>query len=88
MFKIGDVVVCVDVSEFEGARCLHTGQNVKKGSTHKVTGFVVEKCGCLALTLGSVNGLPFRFKHLPKADDAFINQMRSLKPAKEKTRVR
>jgi hypothetical protein len=91
MFKVGDVVVCVNSDR---------APMLKLQATYRVSGVnnwgICELDGAVysgVLLFGvNINGYDAidarRFKHLPKADDTFINQMRSLKPAKEMTNVR
>jgi len=90
-FKVGDVVVCIG----------GTGRYVPIGTIDRVT-FVdwydeEHSFDCQAGVGIDLLGHPARehdaeawcssaFRLLPKADDTFINQMRSLKPAKEKVK--
>jgi len=83
-FKIGDVVVCVDARP-----TLRTTCPLIKGKLYRVE--------CLSARTNSpiLSGVkaawehdgfgwsPNRFRHIPKADDTFIEQMRSLRPIKE-----
>jgi len=92
-FKVGDVVVCV--REPEGP--YYDGWEPRIGGIYKVVDIIPDGID-LGRMLINLAEDPTRddetgfeenaFKHLPKADDTFINQMRSLKPAKEKTNVR
>lgn len=91
-FKVGDVVVCVNDAGADHIRVGDIGRITKIGSPrvcifdykiHAVLFF-----SNLQPNKGTIGFAAGRFKHLPKADDTFINQMRSFKPAKEKTSVR
>ena len=92
MFKVGDVVVCVDdrinpswpednqLKRGKVYRVTKVGKAVVNHLIDKVSGSV----HLAGINSSSPHGFgSFRFKHLPKADDTFINQIRSLKPAKE-----
>jgi len=92
-FKVGDIVICTG----------GTGLRVKIGTIDRVTfvdwydakhsddgeaGVGIDLLNNSAQAHGAESWCSNAFRLLPKADDTFINQMRSLKPAKEMTNVR
>jgi len=83
-FKIGDVAVCIDAGE--------NTKYIKNGAIYRVRalkGPYLYLVGVHAVSGSGQDGFrAHRFRHLPKADDTFINQMRSLKPAKDKANAR
>lgn len=95
-FKVGDVVVRVkidrDIDPFHGRRMKSKG-SIPYGSMVRVADVIYFNEVGLVIQ-GHPSGHPtgawshLGFKKLPKADDTFINQMRSLKPAKDKANVR
>jgi len=86
-FKVGDVVVCVD-AEFAGGSDVNRDHVslINKGCIYKVSHVLDGGVGLSHVTYPyhpNVYGYKAdRFRHLPKADDTFIQQMRSLKPAR------
>lgn len=99
-FKVGDAVVCVDASPCKEHPYPGAPFGLKQGGIFRIKDMYIGDDASVGLYLSGVDNEgedagetwegydAIRFKHLPKADDTFINQMRSLKPAKEKTRVR
>lgn len=86
-FKVGDVVCCVDLSPI--VQGFGVSSRIKLGSVYRVSATFTDGFGaCVRLscvTADTVNGgfLARRFRHLPKADDQFIQQMRAIKPVRE-----
>ena len=85
-FKVGDVVVCVHEPDGE----INVMWGPKVGQIYKIIQVFFWE-GYLLVNLAEdpfavpFNGFEaFAFKHLSKADDTFIQQMRSLKPARTK----
>lgn len=86
-FSVGDVVVCVDLS-----RKYRTAPvRLRLGAIYKVAATDFSRFdGEQALVLhglpklaGTVGFRAFRFRHLPKADDAFTAEMRACRPVRE-----
>ena len=90
-YDVGDCVVCVDA---------HSAPMLRQGGMYRVSAItLVENCYADAGELGvSVEGVkplppygdfhPRRFRKLPKASDEFTEQMRKLKPHKQKVEAR
>jgi hypothetical protein len=93
-FKVGDVVVCVDVRPFdEHPLCVAACKRLSRQAPYRVLGVGVFEDGTAALNVGVRNDdiYPrwnnlwgsYRFRHLPKADEQFTAKIRALKPACE-----
>lgn len=85
-FEVGDVVVCVDDSRRQHTDSWHIEAiaMLRRGKHYRIS--ALYEGGGVASFIGLAH--PFRawvadrFQHLPKADEAFIQQMRAIKPAK------
>lgn len=83
-YDVGDVVVCISTPTCHSAYDIG---KVKKGAMYRVDRFVfggqaVHLCG---IDWTNPNGMwAHRFRKLPKASDEFTEQMRKLKPNKQK----
>lgn len=83
-FKMGDVVVCVDA----GNNTAYLANNAIY-RVRALKGPYLYLVGVHAFSGSGQDGFSaHRFRHLPKADDTFIQQMRSLKPARAKESAR
>lgn len=90
-FAVGDVVVCVNDGPLV---CPHDSLVVHDGSLaakKRTVGRIVAIepghtfiCLCRVIHTDVGAGVEARFRKLPKADDRFAEQMRALKPHREK----
>jgi hypothetical protein len=90
-FQVGDVVVCVDDGPII---CPHDPIVIHDGSLaakRRSVGRIIAiqpgfggVCMCNVVLTDGGAGVEARFRKLPKADDRFAEQMRALKPHREK----
>jgi len=88
-FNVGDCVVCVDNGPSEYGL---TAEELRIGGIYRVTGLHTARegyrdAGKPGVLLGGVRSKggsgsfgASRFRHLPKADEQFITEMRAIKP--------
>lgn len=87
-FKVGDVVVCVDGSPCRRAPYVGAPFSFKEGQIGRISRIHMTDIG-LGLEFPGHPGKmgvglhESRFRHLPKSDEQFTEQMRALKPRKE-----
>ncbi len=88
-FQVGDVVVCVHASS---PACSYSTPP-EKGRHYRVTGVIRARCAktkrpVQGVEVAELSATPFSafhelfFRKLPKADETFTEQMRSLRPHK------
>jgi hypothetical protein len=94
-FKPGDVVVCVDDSAPNHPHrvYLRKMRPLRRGDIYRVTSVFPAPNGDASILVnrdspsvrddGLAGWQPARFRHLPKADPAFTEAMRALRPEKE-----
>ena len=98
-FKVGDVVVCVDIAPREGSGPANIAalENLRAGRTYRISLLGYDYTVGPYVKLHGVEDNPLknkivrgfrcdRFRHLPKADEQFTEQMRRItERARERT---